>query len=130
MAVARGANAGAAPFAQRQSRHPHADHADRGHFRSARIDTGHAVGENESLFRGLWSERPASRCRSTFSEIAAALAELRKWSPLARMTGSGACVFAPFASERGARAAFDARPPGMHGFVARTLARHPLAAFA
>jgi 4-diphosphocytidyl-2-C-methyl-D-erythritol kinase len=65
-----------------------------------------------------------------FPEIETALAELRKWSPLARMTGSGACVFAPFASERGARAAFDERPPGMHGFVARTLARHPLAAFA
>lgn len=65
-----------------------------------------------------------------FPEIAAALAELRKWSPLARMTGSGAGVFAPFASEREAHAAFDARPPGMHGFVARTLARHPLADFA
>lgn len=65
-----------------------------------------------------------------FPEIAAALAELRKWSPLARMTGSGACVFAPFACEVEARNAFDARPPGMHGFVARTLARHPLAAFA
>jgi 4-diphosphocytidyl-2-C-methyl-D-erythritol kinase len=65
-----------------------------------------------------------------FPEIAAALAELRKWSPLARMTGAGAGVFAPFASESGAHAAFDARPPGMHGFVARTLARHPLADFA
>jgi 4-diphosphocytidyl-2C-methyl-D-erythritol kinase len=46
------------------------------------------------------------------------------------MTGSGAGVFAPFASESGAHAAFDAPPPGMHGFVARTLARHPRADFA
>jgi 4-diphosphocytidyl-2-C-methyl-D-erythritol kinase len=65
-----------------------------------------------------------------FPEIAAALAALAKRSPCARMTGSGGCVFAPFASETEARAAFDARPQRMQGFVARTLARHPLAAFA
>jgi 4-diphosphocytidyl-2C-methyl-D-erythritol kinase len=46
------------------------------------------------------------------------------------MTGSGGSVFAPFASDAEARAAVDARPPAMQGFVARTLARHPLAAFA
>jgi 4-diphosphocytidyl-2-C-methyl-D-erythritol kinase len=51
-------------------------------------------------------------------------------SPGARMTGSGGCVFAPFASEIEARAAVDARPRGMQGFVARTLDRHPLATFA
>jgi 4-diphosphocytidyl-2-C-methyl-D-erythritol kinase len=65
-----------------------------------------------------------------FPEIAVALAELRKHSPLARMTGSGGCVFAPFGSEDEARRAFETRPPGMAGFVARTLARHPLAGFA
>ena len=65
-----------------------------------------------------------------FPEIAAALAALRERSEGARMTGSGGCVFAPFASESEARAAADARPPAMQGFVARTLARHPLAAFA
>ncbi len=65
-----------------------------------------------------------------FPEVAAALAGLRKRSPLARMTGSGGCVFASFDSEIRARDALAARPPGMRGFVARTLARHPLAAFA
>jgi 4-diphosphocytidyl-2-C-methyl-D-erythritol kinase len=63
-------------------------------------------------------------------EIGAALAELRKRSPHARMTGSGSSVFASFASGELACSAVLARPPGMHGFVARTLSRHPLAAFA
>ena len=65
-----------------------------------------------------------------FPEMAAALSELHKCSPLARMTGSGGCVFATFGSEEQARRAFEARPPGMAGFVARTLSRHPLADFA
>ena len=65
-----------------------------------------------------------------FPDIAVALGSLGERSRLARMTGSGGSVFAPFASEAEARAAINARPPGMLGFVARTLARHPLAAFA
>jgi len=65
-----------------------------------------------------------------YPDIGIALGNLGERSRLARMTGSGGCVFAPFASEAEARAAIDARPPGMQGFVARTLARHPLAAFA
>lgn len=65
-----------------------------------------------------------------FPQVGVALAGLRKRSALARMTGSGGCVFAPFDSETPARDAIAARPPGMQGFVARTLARHPLAAFA
>jgi 4-diphosphocytidyl-2-C-methyl-D-erythritol kinase len=46
------------------------------------------------------------------------------------MTGSGACVFAPFASEREARAALELLPAGTPGCVVRTIARHPLASFA
>ena len=65
-----------------------------------------------------------------FPEIMGALEHLRERSPAARMTGSGSCVFAPFADEAEARAAVGAKPPGMRGFVARTLARHPLADFA
>ena len=62
--------------------------------------------------------------------VAEALAWLTARSPHARMTGSGGCVFAPFASEADAVAALSARPAAVGGFVARTLARHPLAAFA
>jgi len=65
-----------------------------------------------------------------FPAIASALDALGGRSRGARMTGSGGCVFAPFVSEAEAREALDARPPAMQGFVARTLARHPLSSFA
>lgn len=67
---------------------------------------------------------------SRFPGIGVALEGLNKRSTHARMTGSGGCVYAPFATEAEACAAIEARPPAMRGFVARTLARHPLAAFA
>lgn len=63
-------------------------------------------------------------------EIGAALAELRRHSRHARMTGSGSAVFASFASGELARSAVAASPPGTRGFVARPLSRHPLAGFA
>lgn len=44
----------------------------------------------------------------------------------ARMTGSGACVFAEFATEAGAKAVEGLLQGGMRGFVARGLDRHPL----
>jgi len=59
-------------------------------------------------------------------EIAAHLAWLRQRSPQARMTGSGACVFAEFATEGAARAVLAELPGAMRGFVARGLERHPL----
>ena len=48
----------------------------------------------------------------------------------ARMTGSGACVFAAFATEQEARAVLARRPGSMNGFVARGLDQHPLQSFA
>ncbi len=65
-----------------------------------------------------------------FPEVAEALAALATVAPQARMTGSGACVFAACASEDAARAALACLPPGVDGCLARTLARHPLAGFA
>jgi len=44
----------------------------------------------------------------------------------ARMTGSGACVFASFATEHAARSVLQALPDTMQGFVARGLDKHPL----
>lgn len=46
----------------------------------------------------------------------------------ARMTGSGACVFALFDHVQDAKAAQAALPPGIRSFVARGLNRHPLLA--
>ncbi len=61
-----------------------------------------------------------------YPEIAAHLAWLREHGADARLTGSGACVFAEFGTEAEARA-LGARLPGtMRGFVTRGLERHPL----
>ena len=65
-----------------------------------------------------------------FPEVAQALAALAGAAPQARMTGSGACVFAAFATEHDARSALAGLPPHIEGHLARTLARHPLAEFA
>jgi 4-diphosphocytidyl-2-C-methyl-D-erythritol kinase len=43
----------------------------------------------------------------------------------ARMTGSGGCVFAAFASREEAQRVLDELPAGMHGFIARGLEEHP-----
>ena len=56
----------------------------------------------------------------------AQLAWLRQHSPGARMTGSGACVFAEFGDEDVARALHSKLPGGMRGFVAKGLDCHPL----
>jgi len=44
----------------------------------------------------------------------------------ARMTGSGGCVFAAFASREAAQAALQDLPAAMKGFVAQGLGQHPL----
>jgi 4-diphosphocytidyl-2-C-methyl-D-erythritol kinase len=61
-----------------------------------------------------------------YPDVAASLAWLRQHRAQARMTGSGACVFAEFETEAEARALHSALPGGMRGFVARGLATHPL----
>ena len=63
-------------------------------------------------------------CR-VFPEVARHLEWLRSEAP-AWVTGSGACVFAAFPDEGGARAVQARMPCGMQGFVTRGLARHPL----
>jgi 4-diphosphocytidyl-2-C-methyl-D-erythritol kinase len=61
-----------------------------------------------------------------YPEVAAHLKWLKQRCPQARMTGSGACVFAEFKSETEARALHQQLPGQMRGFVARGLDRHPL----
>ena len=61
-----------------------------------------------------------------YPDVAAHLAWLRKHRPQARMTGSGACLFAEFETEAEARALHAALPAAMRGFVARGLERHPI----
>lgn len=61
-----------------------------------------------------------------YPEVAAHLEWLRQRCPQARLTGSGACVFAEFESHAGARDLQQQLPGEMKGFVARGLDRHPL----
>ena len=68
-------------------------------------------------------------------EVRRAISALNDAAPYAqmthaRMTGSGACAIALCASEPEARHAVASLPPSIRGFVARTIARHPLAGFA
>lgn len=63
-------------------------------------------------------------CRH-YPEVAAHLAWLKQRGA-ARMTGSGACVFAEFGSEAEAREVLAGLPQTMRGIVARGLDRHPL----
>lgn len=67
-----------------------------------------------------------------FPDIARCLDALAREAPGsgARMTGSGACVFAAFANESAAQRALSRMPGGITGFVARSIARHPLWCFA
>ncbi|HYC38118.1 MAG TPA: 4-(cytidine 5'-diphospho)-2-C-methyl-D-erythritol kinase [Usitatibacter sp.] len=60
-----------------------------------------------------------------FPEVADHLRWLRQHGA-ARMTGSGACVFAAFQTEGEARAVLGRLPAPMTGFVAKGLAAHPL----
>lgn len=78
------------------------------------------------FFSGLGGNdlEPAAVKRSP--EIAAHLAWLRARRPQARMTGSGACVFAEFASQGEAQGVLGELPGTMRGFVTRGLERHPL----
>jgi 4-diphosphocytidyl-2-C-methyl-D-erythritol kinase len=61
-----------------------------------------------------------------YPDVKAHLAWLEKRAPGARMTGSGACVFAEFKSEAEALALHAELPEGLRGFVTRGLERHPL----
>ncbi len=61
-----------------------------------------------------------------FPEVASALAWLSNYAP-ARMTGSGACVFAAMESETAAQAVVESVPEPWRAWKAKTLRRHPLA---
>lgn len=65
-------------------------------------------------------------CR-LFPQVADHLGWLRQFG-VARMSGSGACVFAEFSSATAAHAAAEKLPAAMRGFVARGCDRSPLVA--
>jgi len=65
-------------------------------------------------------------CRR-YGGVAAHLEWLKRFGN-ARLSGSGACVFAEFETEREARSVLSRTPADIRGFVVRGLDRHPLAA--
>ena len=81
------------------------------------------------FFSGLGANDLEAVALKRRPEIAVHLQWLRSRRPQARMTGSGACVFAEFATELEARATLGELPGAMRGFVARGLGRHPLYEF-
>jgi 4-diphosphocytidyl-2-C-methyl-D-erythritol kinase len=78
------------------------------------------------FFQGLGKNDLEPVVTAQYPEVAAHLDWLRQHRPGARMTGSGACVFAEFESAADARALQSALPASMHGFLAEGLACHPL----
>lgn len=78
------------------------------------------------FFQGLGKNDLEPVVTARYPEVAAQLDWLRRQCPGARMTGSGACVFAEFGSAAEARALRSRLPASMHGFLAEGLAHHPL----
>ncbi len=77
---------------------------------------------------GLSNDLQAVACK-LYPEVAEHLAWLANFAP-AMMTGSGACVFAEFATEAEAKAVLQQLPPNMRGYVAHGLQQHPHREFA
>lgn len=84
-------------------------------------------GQNQGGLQ-LSNDLQAVAC-ALYPAVAAHLVWLAQFAP-ALMTGSGACVFAEFATEGAAQAVLQKLPSEMRGFVARGLQQHPLKAFA
>lgn len=86
-----------------------------------------------ALFDGFGRNDLEPLASALYPEVAESLAWLSCQSGCqgtARMTGSGACVFAGFASRAEAERVFALRPGHMNGFVADGLDQHPLFGFA
>lgn len=77
--------------------------------------------------RGLHNDLQAVACK-LYPAVAEHLAWLGQFAP-ALMSGSGACVFAEFATEAEAQTVLRQLPLSMHGYVARGLQQHPLKGF-
>lgn len=65
---------------------------------------------------------------SLYPEVAEALNWLSQFAP-ARMTGTGACVFASFADKAAAETIFKQTPEHLDGFIARGIQESPILAF-
>ena len=85
------------------------------------------IGQSLTTVGWLGNDLQSIVCK-LYPEVAQYLAILGNFAP-AMMTGSGACVFAEFASEAEAQKVLQQLPEGMKGVVARGLPQHPLRDF-
>ncbi|MDY4280333.1 MAG: 4-(cytidine 5'-diphospho)-2-C-methyl-D-erythritol kinase [[Pasteurella] mairii] len=80
----------------------------------------------------LLAEKYENDCQKVvldhYSEVEETLRWLLKYAP-ARLTGTGACVFAEFEDEQSAQAAFSNKPDAYFGFVAKGLNISPLSSY-
>jgi len=81
------------------------------------------------FFRGLGANDLEGVAVRRSPVVAEHLTWLRGRAEHARMTGSGACVFAEFDTQAAAQGVLDEVPRAMRGFVARGLDRHPLCGY-
>ncbi len=86
------------------------------------------IGQRFADVAWLHNDLQAVACK-LYPEVAKYLEMLGKYAS-AMMTGSGACVFAEFASEAAAQNALRQLPEGVQGVVAQGLPQHPLKEFA
>ena len=111
-------------------------------FRSPELTRNSKSVKMEDFSAGIVSSFPEHLFRNDLQSVACAafapVADAVRWLRgydaraviAARMTGSGACVFAAFATEAAARQVLRECPAGVTGFVAPGLSAHPLAGFA
>ncbi|MFL0796345.1 MAG: 4-(cytidine 5'-diphospho)-2-C-methyl-D-erythritol kinase [Cellvibrionaceae bacterium] len=67
-------------------------------------------------------------CQAVVEKHYPEVLKARQWLSqfsLAKLTGTGACIFAPFASQAEAEAAYQQLPPEYSGFIARGVNRSP-----
>ena len=74
----------------------------------------------------LWRNDCQGVVEMLYPEVKTAREWLQQYDANARMTGTGACVFARFASQQAALSALAERPDNTRGFVARGVDRSPL----
>ncbi|MCL2900318.1 4-(cytidine 5'-diphospho)-2-C-methyl-D-erythritol kinase [Brenneria tiliae] len=79
----------------------------------------------ESLLKQTFVNDCESIARKRFREVEQLLSWLLEYAP-ARLTGTGACVFAEFNTEPEARQVLDQAPEWLNGFVARGVNVSPL----
>lgn len=82
-------------------------------------------GSAETLLKGKFSNDCEVIARKRFPEVDAALCWLLEYAP-ARLTGTGACVFAEFDTASAAVQVLKQAPEWLHGFIAQGVNLSPL----